>query len=72
MPSMSEMVEAHLINVQREIANLQEKAVVLNKEVEKLKEYLAEGSEVLKTYKVNIEKPSVVQEQVESTNKYGF
>lgn len=43
MPSMAEMVEAHLVNVQREIANLQERKVAIDAEIAKLETYLADG-----------------------------
>lgn len=43
MPSMVEMVEAHLMNVQREIGNLTERKVAIDKEIEKLQQYLQEG-----------------------------
>lgn len=47
MPSMAEMVEAHLMNVQREIATLEERKVVIDSEIDKLKSYLSEGSATL-------------------------
>lgn len=47
MATMIEMVEAHLINVQREIANLTEKRNALEKEIEKLQQYLREGQGTL-------------------------
>lgn len=43
MPSMAEMVEAHLVNVQREIKNLEERKVAIDAEIAKLEEYLEEG-----------------------------
>ena len=43
MPSMAEMVEAHLINVQREIGNLQERKVAIDAEIAKLEQYLEDG-----------------------------
>lgn len=49
MPSMAEMVEAHLLNVQREINNLKEKKVAIDVEISKLETYLKEGAEELKT-----------------------
>ena len=47
MATMVEMVEAHLANVQREIVNLQERKVTIDKEIERLTEYLNEGSATL-------------------------
>tara|TARA_Y100000004_G_C8724089_1_gene331368 strand:+ start:348 stop:578 length:231 start_codon:yes stop_codon:yes gene_type:complete len=47
MPKMEEMVEAHLMNVQREIANLEERKVTIDTEIEKLKSYLSEGQATL-------------------------
>jgi len=44
MPSMAEMVEAHLLNVQREIQILEERKVAIDAEIDKLKGYLTEGS----------------------------
>lgn len=43
MPSMAEMVEAHLMNVQREIQTLEERKVAIDAEIDKLKGYLTEG-----------------------------
>jgi len=48
MPSMAEMVEAHLLNVQREIQTLEERKVAIDSDIEKLKGYLSEGSATLK------------------------
>lgn len=47
MPSMVEMVEAHLMNVQREIQALEERKVAIDAEIDKLKDYLEEGSATL-------------------------
>lgn len=47
MASMAEMVEAHLMNVQREIGNLRERKSVLEGEIEKLQNYLQEGQTTL-------------------------
>jgi DNA integrity scanning protein DisA with diadenylate cyclase activity len=45
---MAEMVEAHLLNVQREIQTLEERKVVIDTEIDKLKNYLAEGQVTLR------------------------
>lgn len=47
MPSMAEMVEAHLMNVQREIATLEERKGAIDVDIERLKDYLSEGSTTL-------------------------
>ena len=47
MPSMAEMVEAHLLNVQREIQTLEERKVAIDSDIEKLKGYLSEGQVTL-------------------------
>lgn len=47
MPSMAEMVEAHLMNVQREVQALEERKVAIDAEIEKLKSYLVDGSATL-------------------------
>ena len=47
MPSMAEMVEAHLMNVQREISTLEERKVAIDADIERLKGYLSEGSATL-------------------------
>lgn len=52
MPTMAEMVEAHLLNVQREINNLQQRKVAIDEEIEKLSKYLQEGGETLKSSEV--------------------
>ena len=47
MPNMAEMVEAHLLNVQREIKTLEERKAAIESDIEKLKGYLSEGSATL-------------------------
>lgn len=47
MPSMAEMVEAHLANVQREIANLNERKVAIDAEIKRLEDYITEGKATL-------------------------
>ena len=44
MASMVEMVEAHLLNVQREIKNLNERKVQIDQEIDRLEEYLKVGA----------------------------
>jgi hypothetical protein len=44
---MAEMVEAHLMNVQREIQNLKDRKVAIDAEITKLEEYLQEGATTL-------------------------
>jgi hypothetical protein len=48
MPSMEEMVQAHLLNVEREIKTLEERKVAIDQEIEKLQSYLNEGVDTLK------------------------
>ena len=55
MPSMAEMVEAHLMNVQREIQTLEERKVAIDAEIDKLKGYLTEGSATLTEAKSTVE-----------------
>lgn len=47
MASMLEMVEAHLLNVEREIHALKERKVLLDQDLEKMEVYLSEGRAVL-------------------------
>ena len=47
MPSMEEMVQAHLLNVEREIKTLEERKVSIDSEIERLQSYLTEGVETL-------------------------
>lgn len=47
MASMVEMVEAHLMNVQRELQTLEERKVAIDAEIDKLTGYLTEGSATL-------------------------
>lgn len=47
MPSMEEMVQAHLLNVEREISTLQERKVTIDSEIERLQSYFTEGVETL-------------------------
>ena len=43
MPSLKEMAEAHLLNVQREIQTLKQRKVEIGEEIKKLESYLEEG-----------------------------
>lgn len=47
MPTMAEMVEAHLTNVQREISSLQDRKTQIDAEIARLEVYLKEGAETL-------------------------
>jgi predicted nucleic acid-binding Zn-ribbon protein len=47
MASIVEMAEAHLLNVQREIQNLNQRKVEIDEELEKLSSYLNTGAEEL-------------------------
>ena len=44
---MAEMVEAHLLNVQREIKNLNDRKTQIDQEIARLEEYLQEGAATL-------------------------
>ena len=48
MPSMKDMVQAHLLNVEREIQTLEDRKVSIDQEIEKLRSYLGEGVSTLK------------------------
>ena len=43
MISMKEMVQAHLLNVEREVKTLEDRKVDIDQEIEKLKAYLSDG-----------------------------
>ena len=68
MPSMAEMVEAHLLNVQREIQNLKDRKVAIDAEIAKLEEYLKEGATTLEADKA----PAPVATPPESTTNQLF
>lgn len=55
MPTMAEMVEAHLTNVQREIATLQDRKTQIDAEIARLEAYLKEGAETLNSEKKPVE-----------------
>lgn len=66
MPSMIEMVEAHLLNVQREIGNLNERKNAIDKEIEKLQQYLQEGHNTLLESRnvAKVQQPSTVSPSI--------
>lgn len=43
MPSMAEMVDAHLKNVKRELDSLTERKSIIEQDIQKLEMYLQEG-----------------------------
>ena len=43
MPTAEEMAKAHLVNVENQIAQLEQQKVTIDSEVARLKEYLEEG-----------------------------
>lgn len=51
MSLMLQMVEAHLMNVQREISTLNERKTAIDNEIDKLTSYLAEGISALEESK---------------------
>ena len=62
MPSVLEMAEAHLLNVQREIATLEQRKVEIDQEIEKLKSYLEEGVQQLQADAPAVEDTSVTED----------
>lgn len=46
--SVAKMAEAHLINVQREIASLNDQKTKIDGEIKRLAEYLNKGIEILR------------------------
>jgi hypothetical protein len=46
-----QLAEAHLLNVQREVANLNQNKVNLENEIQNLIKYAEEGNNVVKAYK---------------------
>lgn len=61
MPTMIEMVEAHLINVQREMNTLTERKNAIEQEVQKLQNYLNDGVSVLNEAKDTAIKPTATE-----------
>jgi prefoldin subunit 5 len=51
MSNVLDMAEAHLLNVQREVQNLNQRKQEIDQEIEKLTEYLDEGVQVVNTAK---------------------
>ena len=71
MASLKDMAEAHLLNVQREIQQLNERKVSIDQEIERLSSYLAEGKETLEQQNtVNVEQ-TVPQSQTFLGDNYG-
>lgn len=52
MVTLEQMAEAHLLNVQREIASLNERKTQIDGEIKRLTDYLNEGISVLKNKEV--------------------
>jgi predicted nucleic acid-binding Zn-ribbon protein len=55
MSTITEMAEAHLLNVQREIQVLNERKVQIDQEIEKLTSYLNDGARELQEAKSDAE-----------------
>tara|TARA_Y100001973_G_C5202978_1_gene339235 strand:- start:3687 stop:3905 length:219 start_codon:yes stop_codon:yes gene_type:complete len=71
MASLKDMAEAHLLNVQREIQQLNERKASIDQEIERLSSYLAEGKETLEQQNtVNVEQ-TVPQSQTFLGDNYG-
>ena len=64
MANVIEMAEAHLLNVQREIATLEQKKIEIDQEVVKLKSYLEEGVQELQSVVQNANENTSVAEDV--------
>lgn len=62
MTKIVEMAEAHLLNVQREIATLEQRKVEIDAEVEKLKSYIQEGVQELQAVAQNASENTSVSE----------
>jgi hypothetical protein len=60
MVTLEQMAEAHLLNVQREIANLQEAKKKVDADIERLTQYFNEGVKVLNDSKVAAEAEDIV------------
>ena len=59
MTTVTEMANAHLMNVQREIQNLTLRKAEIEEEIKKLQDYLVEGSSALRNDNVQ---PSAEEE----------
>jgi hypothetical protein len=71
MASLKDMAEAHLLNVQREIQQLQERKTSIDQEIERLSSYLTEGKQTLEQQNtVNVEQ-TVPQSQTFLGDNYG-
>jgi flagellar biosynthesis chaperone FliJ len=67
MSNVLDMAEAHLLNVQRELQNLNQKKQEIDQEIEKLTGYLNEGVQVVNTAKS--EANAVLAEQTDSPDQ---
>lgn len=71
MADMKEMVAAHLANVEREIAQLNEKKQLIEAEIVKLQQYLAEGKQTLEAQENSKVETSIPQSQTFLGDSYG-
>jgi hypothetical protein len=60
MVTLEQMAEAHLVNVQREIGNLQEAKKKLDSDIERLTQYFNDGVKTLNDSKVSSQTQNVV------------
>lgn len=67
MQTMAEMVEAHLTNVQREIAALTERKTAIEQEVQKLQKYFEDGIYVLNQTKAAATKLTATEPQAQKS-----
>jgi uncharacterized protein YaaN involved in tellurite resistance len=69
MASLKEMAEAHLLNVQREIQQLNERKATIDQEIERLSSYLEDGKQTLEESN-QVESP-IPQSQTFLGDNYG-
>ena len=69
MSNLLDMAEAHLLNVQREVQNLNQRKQEIDQEIEKLTEYLNEGVQVVNTAKS--EANAALAEQTDPPERIG-
>jgi len=69
MATLQEMAEAHLLNVQREIQQLNERKATIDQEIERLSSYLEDGKQTLEESN-QVESP-IPQSQTFLGDNYG-
>jgi predicted phage-related endonuclease len=71
MISMKEMVQAHLLNVEREVKTLEDRKVDIDQEIKKLQEYLSEGVTTLNEVVDEVVDEVVAEKSGENTTLCG-